>query len=399
MKRFALILALVLLLPAGASFAEDMSADWASTVKIGGYIDVRPVFYSFTPDKKYANPKAANDARDAFHYSDVSLYEAALTATAQPFEAVKGVATLYYGEGQQDFLGLGGTAANLDDNASGAVYFDEAYLQLGSGDSIWAKFGKYYMPLSTHDTFGFHYNLLQRNVFANPVAIGAGYNHRFVSVSAHLWNGAFDLTSSSGRTDNDIIDTYAFGLNFFPLAFQETHELNIGLYAVSDFAETWGGLGGVMDIRNAGTNSASDPGFHYNTNVPLYGGYLIGRFYLSDLIGLGLRGEYATTGVIEKDAYENAAGDETSISFMNAELALLFWEGVLKFGGKYESISGVNYFGTTAANYEPTSYTRGGGFLRSNLMEELSVGLEYLVGFNNESDTDSELQIQTRLDF
>ncbi|MDP8222368.1 MAG: hypothetical protein P9L99_03340 [Candidatus Lernaella stagnicola] len=386
MKKLTVSLViLVSLLMVSAAWAEEISPEWASTVKIGGYVDVRPSFYWFTPDNEMT---VGNQTQEDFHYSDVSLYDAGLVVMAQPFDAVHGLVEIRYGEGPIDYRGSNGS---LGAYGTETVLVDKAYVQLGSGSSFWVRAGKYYMPFAASEdaVYGFYYNLLQRYLFANPVALGLGYNHKFAGFGFHVWNGQFDTTNSSGRPDNDIIDTYAASLEFHPLAFQEVHQMDLVFYFLSDAAETWGQFGNQINTQVTA----------YSENIFLYGGYLKGDFFLSDLIGLGILGEYATTGEWDEDQYVDAAGDATAVSFMNAELALLFWEGVLKFGGKYESISGVDYFGTAGVDYEPTSYARYGGFLRSNLMEELSLGLEYLMGGNNESDTDSELQIQTRLDF
>lgn len=385
MKRFVMLstILLALLLATAAMAQEDDSADWASMVKIGGFVDVRPTFYWFTPDSEVTIPDY--QTADSFHFSDVSLYEAGINIDAKPFDAVRGHVTIFYGEGPTDYLDPD-RVGNLGDNATGSLYFDEAYVQLGSGSSVWLRAGKYYSPISTKEGFGFNYNLLQRNLLATPVALGLGYNHKFAGFSGHLWNGQFDSVSSSGRRDNDIIDTYAFELHVLPLAFQETHSINLTGYLLTDFSETWGNLGQYLDGP-------------LSQNIMLYGGYGIAEFFLTDLLGIGLRGEYATTQEFDEADYVDAAGNATAISFTNAELALLFWEGVLKLGGKYESIAGVDYFGPAGSGSEPTIYRHYGGFVRSNLMEELSLGLEYLVGSDNENNTDAELQIQTRLDF
>jgi len=383
MKRFAFFSAMLLavVFATTAMAQEEDSADWATTVKIGGFIDVRPTFYWFSPDTEVSIPDFQTS--DSFHSSDVSLYETGINVDAKPFDAVRGHVTVVYREGPMDYVSQ---IHDLGDNAEGALMFDEGYVQLGSGNSVWLRAGKYYAPISTKDTFGFNYNLLQRNLFTNPVAVGFGYNHKFAGFSGHLWNGQADSVSSSGRPDNDIIDTYAFEVHVLPLAFQETHSINLTGYLLTDFAETWGDLGRYL----AGPLSQ---------NIMLYGGYGIGRFFLTDLIGIGVRGEYAATQQFEKEDYVNAAGDETSISFVNAELALLFWEGVVKLGGKYESINGVDHFGMAGPESEPTMYRRYGGFFRSNLMEELSLGVEYLLGSDDENNSDTELQVQARLDF
>lgn len=385
MKRlvFALAFSLVFGL-AVMAFAEGeegtaVKTDWTSNIQVGGYIDVRPSFYWFTPE---------NSNLKETHQSDIVFYQTGLTVTAIPFSAVRGVATAYYGEGPVNWANT-----DLGNNAAGSLYFDEGYLQLGDGNGLYARFGKYYIPTVSQDTFGMHFNLLQRNLYANPVAVGAGYNHKYFGVSAHLFNGRHDTVSSTGNPDNDIIDTYSAALNVNPLAMFERYNLTLGGFFLTDATETWG----QFDTRFNG------PSINYDENVPLYGGYLVGRFYFSDLVGLGVRGEYATTGKFDKDDYVNAKGDQTAISFMNAEVALLFWESVLQLGGKYESVNGLEYFATNSyydpEKYDAVSYRHYGGFLRTNLMEELSLGLEYLAGADDEGNADKELQIQTRLDF
>jgi hypothetical protein len=291
--------------------------------------------------------------------------------------------------------------------------FDEAYVQLGDDKGPFLRAGKYYMPFAQSETFGFEYNLVQRWLLANPVALGLGYNHKYFGVSAHMFNGRNDTSSSSGREDNDIIDTYAAGLDFSPLAMFEKHSLDLGGYFLTDATETWGNLGrlfnGTRVVLDANGNPTTESTVNYSENVPMYGGYLVGRFTLSDLLGLGVRGEYATTGEFDKKDYVDAKGKATAVTWMNAELAFLFWEGVIGLGGKYESISGVDYFGPQMPagvnlappneTYEPTSYSHYGGFFTTNLMEELTIGLEYLYGKDSEDNSDMELQVQTRLDF
>lgn len=396
MKRLIFAFALIaVLFVAGAAWAEsdEITADWQTMLQVSGYVDIRPTFYWFTPD---------NSNLDEEHSSDIVIYETGLGLKFQPLKALRGKVSMTYGEWNQNkrrYLPVESedeepVLNNAQSNqGNGEFAVDEAYFLLG-GDSDnfpwpYLKTGKYYVGISSKDTFGMHYNLLQRNLFINPVAVGLGLNHKYVHFSANMWNGSNDLYNSSAtRADNEIIDTYAVTLNFYPLAFLNDHSIDLGGYLLTDSTETWGDFGQYFA-----------EGSSYSENVMLYGGYLIGRFTIPDLFKICVRGEYATTGQFDEKNYVDAAGEETGISFMNAELGFDVWEGTFLLGGKYENISGVNYFGITGGDYEPTSYSRYGGFLRTRLMDEMAIGFEYLYGSDDENNSDMEFQVQTRLDF
>jgi len=395
MKRLMFAFALIaVLFVVGAAWAEpdEITADWQTMLQATGYVDIRPTFYWFTPD---------SSDMDEEHASDIVLYEVGLGLKFQPLKALRGKVSLNYGDWNQSkrrYLAAEGNNEPelneaLSGQGNGEITVDEAYFLLG-GDSDnfpwpYLKTGKYYVGMSSSDTFGMHYNLLQRNLFVNPVAIGLGINHKFVHFSANAWNGSNDLYNSSGtRRDNEIIDTFAVTLNIYPLAFLKEHTIDLGGYFLTDATETWG------DFSQYFNNNS-----FYSENVMLYGGYLIGRFTIPDLFKICARGEYAATGQFDEKNYVDAAGEETGISFMNAELAIDVWEETFLLGGKYESISGVNYFGITGNDYEPTVYSRYGGFLRTKLMDEMAIGFEYLYGADDENNSDMEFQIQTRLDF
>jgi hypothetical protein len=408
MKRFTLaLIVLAVGLAATTSWAEEGTGEenklaWAENIKVGGYVDVRPSFYWFYP--------AASNVKE-FHASTVRLYETGLNVTAQVGSAVKASVEGSYGQWGIDYRN-----PLFGDYLAPQINFNFAYLQLGSDNSVWGRFGKYYVPTAGTKVFGMHYNLLQSNLYANPIAVGLGYNHKYFGISAHAWNGNYDLRSSSGVLDNEIIDTYLGALVFHPLAMFDRFELDVGGFFLTDATETWGNLSKYFNATTL--NSVGDvvSSVNYDENVFLWGAYLYGKFSIIDLLGLGFRAEYASTTAFDKHDYIDADGEDTVIWFGNAELALLFWDGVLTLGGIYERADGVDYFGVASdqfygadnpyykaenglPKYRSTFYHRYGGFLRTNLMEELSIGLQLTRGADNTGNGDMELQVQTRLDF
>jgi hypothetical protein len=403
--------------------APPAKSSWTESITVGGYVDARPQFYWFFPN--------GGSGLHELHSSAVSLYEAALRVTAKPAEnIVKVVATAAYRDDgriehvtnyyldsdrkahQYSQSDLGGTLGKY-------LFFDEGYVQVG--EDFFLRVGKYYLPITVHDpkeTFSMHYNLLERNLITNSLAVGVGYNYKYLAVSGHAFNGENAIADAAGHVKNDVlvIDTFAAALNLYPLAmFEHKYSLNLGGYWLSDATQTQGNFAKLFN--------GSD--INYEHHIPLGGGYVTGKFFFTDTdaswLGLGFRAEYATTGKFDRQDYViideiTHKQSRTTITFMDAEVALLFFEGMATLGGTYETVNGMNYFGMldpdlvaklgpdahntgNLKHYAPSAYARYGGFLRTNLMDQLSVGLELLQGADNVHNADRELQCQARVDF
>ena len=405
MKRVSLALSLLLLLSfAAAAFADEETApaaaakpSWTENIKVGAFVDVRPVFYWMVPE---------NASARIFHNSDVEIYEAGIRIVAKPADFIQAVVVPYFSQWGNNYH----VTQPLGSRDASPLNFNEAWVQVGGKDGPFLRAGKYFMPITDQTSFSMNYTLLQRELLVNPIAIGIGYNYKYVDVSVHAWNGENDLVSKAGRPSNDIIDTYAAALSIFPLAMLERYSMTLSGYFLTDCTETWGDFYKLFN----GVNAAGKSTINYDKHVPLYGGYLTTKLGVSDLVGIGLRGEYAATGEFAKHDYAlvNASTrmrTATNIQLMNAELALMFWDGVITLGGLYNRVNGMDYFAMLnpdlanvlpyGKNYEVKYYQNYGGFFRTNLMQELSIGVQYTAGADNMKNRDQEVQTQLRVDF
>ncbi|HPQ71235.1 MAG TPA: hypothetical protein PKW95_19065 [bacterium] len=361
MKRFALIV-LCLLLFAGSALAEE--TNWFEMISLFGIVDARA---------GYRTTSFETDGLDDVHVSDIYLYGAGLGAEAVLNEYLSGNIFFYFEEGFADDY--------MD------TYLDEATISL-SYKGFMFEAGKKYLPVGFYGTFAVSDPLVLELTETWKTTMGLGYAMEYFGVSAWAFNGDYDNVDEDGEPADDAIDGYAARLDVYPLAFQDTHSLALGGYFLSDATET------SLEMGNRLVGN-------YESDVPLYGGYLNAEFVFSDFAGMGLVGEVAATGAFDKKNYLDYTGEETGITAVNVEAAALLLGGTVQFGPKYESISGLDWLGTQGndPDYEVTSFRQMGGFAGYDPWSQLHLGLEVMSGGDNEDNRQVSAFFQTAVEF
>jgi hypothetical protein len=381
----------------GIATAEEES-NWYDSFSFTGYLDTRFQYSSFSPNVSGADKTSA---------SDIRVWEAAISPGVRVSDYVDVTAVFYYVDGSnKDHTGR-----------SESLTVDEFYLLLhygfddGKNGQVWFKAGKYYPPVGNFTTFGIGYTRPQDLFWTRVSAAGFGYDHRFGGLSFHAFNGDFDrMKTKNGKPDpaDDTVDSFAAAIRVSPLAFSDDQRLDIGAYFLSDVAETLNPIESMFAenllVDDGGTpNDASDDtmGVLYKKDVPLYGAYLVGNFTITDMFGIGLAAEYATTGKFDRDYYLDAAGDETALTATNAEAALLLHGKRVQIGGRFGSIRGMDWLGAAVLDpdFKPTDYTQLGGFIGCDYVPGIHIAVQYLSGVDNESNADSLAEVQAKVVF
>ena len=359
------ILAVFLAVPI-CSFGEDEKkeeVDWTKYAAITGLIDGRVTFYNFDPDAKNA---------DSFRTSDVYIRFASL-----------GVEYTF-----NDYVG-GSILVTAED--PDLFYLDHAYVKLQYPWVVTPSFtiGRVCVCRGSFATYAIEYPFPQVLFESYMTAIGVGLEYPYFSYETYFFNGKFDNVDKDGEPADDIIDTVNMRLEVRPLAFQKDYQLNLGGMYLTDATETDFDLGSALLHDN------------YEKDVPLFGGFLTAVLPFTQMVGLGLIGEYAATGKFNKNNYLDNSGKETTISAYNLELALLLNDQTVQVGAKIEGINGVDWLGTQGfdPDYQVERYARYGGFLGFDPWKCLHLGLRYLAGQDNEQNRDGEAMFQTLLTF
>ncbi len=380
MKRLTLLLLIMTaLLAAAPAFAEEADeAKWFEMVTLNGVVDARIGYRSFAPE---------TDGLDSVNVGDIYAFNAGLGAEIAPNEFLSGTVFFLW---EEEF---GGEDLGVD--------MDEGFVT-AQWHGLYGRLGKTYLPVGQFDTFAVADPLVLELAECRQSALGAGYAHDFFEVSAWAFNGAFDNVDEDGEADDNSIDSFAARLDIKPLAFQEKYQLTVGGYYLSDATETSLEFGGALNaVDPDGAADSGDEFVRYETDVPLYGGFLSAELPFTEAFGLGLIAEYVATGEFDEEEYVDDAGEATSLSAANVELAVLLLDGSLQLGPKFETISGLDWLDTQGndPSYEVTDYTQYGGFVGYDPCDHLHLGLQAMSGADNEDNRLTDMQFQTAFEF
>jgi hypothetical protein len=281
------------------------------------------------------------------------------------------------------------------------IDMDEGFVT-AEWNGLFGTLGKLYLPVGQFDTFAVADPLVLEVAECRQSAIGIGYNHEYFELSGWAFNGDFDNVDDEGDVADNAIDAFAVRLNIMPLAFQDQYSLTLGGYYLSDATETSLGFGD--NLAEIDPNDVADNGdefVKYESNVPLFGGFLTAELPFTDMFGLGFTGEYVATGEYDKEEYLDNRDEETAVSALNAELAALILEGSIQIGPKFEMISGLDWLETQEndPNYEVTAYSQYGGFIGYDPWDHLHLGLQVMAGADNEGNQVTDVQFQTLFEF
>lgn len=366
---------------AAAEKTEDevtKEPSWTEILTIIGYVDARVGFRQVTPEA---------DGCNAERIGDVYVYGTGLGVVALINEYLSGYAFLLY---EEDF-GNDYQDLSLEE---GSIRFD--------WKGLFATVGRMYLPVGLFETYAVADPMPLNLAECNQATIGLGYEHDYFIVSAWGFAGNFENVDEKGEADDNTMDGFAGAVKVLPLAFQEHIILELGGYLLSDATETSMEFGGNLNrIDPDGVTDNGDEFTRYEKDVPLYGGFLSAEIPITEMFGLGVVGEYTTTGKFDKEEYLDNSGEATTISAANAELAILLLDRTVQFGPKFETISGVDWLGTQENDeeYEVTGYTQFGGFIGFDPWKQLHLGLEVIAGADNEENRQLETFFQTALEF
>jgi len=361
-------------------YAEDKPAEgkWFEMITINGVVDARVGYRSFTPEA---------DGFDTENVSDIFVFNAGLGAEIHLNEYLSGNIFFLW---EEEF---GGEDLGID--------MDEGFVT-AQWNGLFGRIGKMYLPVGQFDTFAVTDPLVLELTECRQSALGAGYSHDYFGISVWTFNGAFDNVDENGENPDNAIDSFAARLDIMPLAFQENHKLTIGGYFLSDATETSLEFGGNLNLLNPdGVAENGDEFTEYESNVPLYGGFLGAQLPFTAAFGLGVVAEYVTTGEFDKEEYVDGAGEVTALSAVNVELAALLLNRSIQLGPKFEIISGLDWLGTQEndPDYEVTRFTQYGGFIGYDPWDHLHLGLQAMAGADNEGNRITDVQLQTKLEF
>jgi len=352
--------------------------DWFDVTTINGIIDARVGYLSFAPQ--------TNDL-DVETVSDIYIFNAGLGAEIEPNEYLSGAIFFLW---EEDF---GGEDLGVD--------MDEGFITL-AWMGLFGQLGKTYLPVGQFDTFAISDPLVLELAECRQSALGIGYEHIFFHVSGWTFAGDFENVDENGKAADNIVDSYAARLNVMPLAFQDRYSVTIGGYFLSDATETSLEFGGnLAEVDPDNTPDNGDEFIRYKTDVPLYGGFLTAELPFTDLFGIGITGEYVTTGEFNEEEYVDNTGAAAAISAMNGEVAALVLNGAVRIGGKFETISGLDWLETQGndPNYEVTSFSQYGGFAGYDPWDHLHLGLQVMSGADNRGNKITHALFQTALEF
>ena len=379
MKKLGSLLAFIAILAlAIPAFAEDEKGKWFDKITFSGVIDARIGVRSFAPE---------SDDFDTENASDIYVFNAGIGAEVQSNPYLSGTIFFLW---EEEF---GGEDLGMD--------MDEGYIT-AQWKGLFGQIGKMYLPVGQFDTFAINDPLVLELAECRQSALGVGYSHDYFGASVWAFNGAFDNVDVDGEIADNAIDTVAARIDFSPLAFQDDYKLTVGGYFLSDAAETSLEFGnGLNQIDPDDVAGSGDEFVQYETDVPLYGGFLNAELPFAESFGLGLAAEYVTTGEFDEKEYFDGSGEATALSAANLELAALLLSGSIHFGPKFEMISGLDWLETQEndPDYEVTGYTQYGGFIGYDLWDHLHLGLQAMAGVDNEGNRLSEATFQTVLEF
>lgn len=373
MPKKLLLIALILLVISHASVVLAMDdQEWYEAITFSGILDSRAILYDkFIPD---------SDVYDNNSSSDIYIYQAMVGMEAEPSKSIKGVVNFLYE--QEPITALGSERTE-------SFGLDEAYIEL-SALWLYSKLGRMYLPmtqlnpLSVSEPFTYTMGEMQKN------AAEFGLDSEYFTLSFSWFVGAFDAENNGGMHD------YLAYLGIRPLQFIPDYFLEIGGAYLSDATET---------TLNIGTDFFNGAGT-YKDEVAAWELYLNSKLDFTDYLSLALRGEMISTMELEKDLYLDAAGDQTSISAYNAELAFVLF-GFFPIGGRYEMINGVDWLGSdryepdplTSDEIQATSTSRYGAYMGLESNKGFSAKVEYLRASDNENFTTDTVTLQLLLDF
>ena len=367
------------------AMADESESNWYDSVTVFGYVDFRAEHHtlSFADDAGVAEldddgeivPGTFDDS--AITESDLYVYEAAIGVDVAPNDYVSALVTVAWDE------------FAFEDGSE--LFVDEAMICLRYPWTVtpYAVLGRTYPPVGNYATFAISDGLLYTLTETRQTTVGLGASHPYFDASFWLFNGGVDRVDSDGEALDDVVDDWAARVDVFPLAFQEKHELAIGGYYLSDAAETSLEIGEMI-------------GGDYEDNVGLWGAYLYGVFPFTDMVGLGVNVEYASTGRFDEDNYVDAAGDETEITAFLGELAVLVWDQRVSVGARYEFITGIDWLGAVyngTDTYEPTRFDAVAPFASVSPLDFLRLAAEYRYGYDDEDNKESLFQFQALMEF
>jgi hypothetical protein len=317
--------------------------------------------------------------------SDVYLYWAQFGAKAVLNDYVAGTFSVIFEEWKFD-----------DASSPFASDKGEAYVTFQYPWTVtpYASIGRLFPPVGRSLTFGVTDSLPYLMTYTWQTAMGVGAKMKWFDVSGWFFNGGVDPTGKDGKPDDNLVDDFAVRGTITPLAFQDAHSLEVGGYYLSDAFETTFGL----RDRIAFVGNYEDP-------VPLWGLFANAVLPFSDMVALGLNGEFVTTGVFDKKNYADNAGDATAVRAWLAEAAVKLLNQRLTIGGRVEGIRGLDWLGTqtigdqAGVDFEVTDYLAYGGFLSADPWKGITVGLQYAHGADNEGNQDDTLAFRTALGF
>jgi hypothetical protein len=370
MKRWIALLSLVALSICPA-FADDGPV-WTENVQVTGEVDGRIVIYdNFSPDNK--------DIDDVTG-SDVYIYRAIMGIEAEPTEGISGVFSVLYEEDRDT-----GQVALPEEE----FRVEEAYVKF---NLFWAFFqaGRFYQdftelaPLAVSDPLTYTLGETRKT------GLEAGLESEYFTASFAAFNGAVDLADDEEQN----IDNWVAHLAIRPLTWTEDYDLEIGGAFLSDATET------AFDFT-----TLFDPNSPYEDDIGAWSAYLNSQLNFHSAVGLAMRGEMVRTLEFAKVNYLDTAGEMTTISAYNAELGLVIFKHMI-FGGKYDSISGMDWLNAElfepspiSDEYQAKQYARYGGFFGSHATKSVDMKIEYLHGSDDENNVTDEVNTQFRVRF
>ncbi len=395
MTRWILIsLILCSLFVSGNALAES-EYDWFDIIYFSGYGDMRANYQTFKPN--------TDNEDDEITTSDIYIFEAALETHADITGWVMADVVIYYSD-----FSLGDNTGREEE-----LTIDEYFISL-TGWGLFGTIGKYYLPVGDFTSYGTSDTMVENFVQARASAFGLGYDfiHKYTEkpvfgLSGHLFNGDFDnvtLVDGEPEVDDDMISDFATHLYFAPTGLSEAqgYDLEFGAYYLSDCTETFGNLGQLLLMQDiAATADTSDDVVLYEKDVPLFGGYIAGEFHFNEMIGLGLDAEYAATGEFNDREYLDASGTKTGISVIHGDLALLIHQRNLQIGGRYDSITGIDFLETGGLDpeFEPVTYGEYGGYIGVDYIDHLHLIIQGLMGADNESNATTKIEFSALVEF
>jgi hypothetical protein len=365
---------LAILVLTAAAGADEVK--WYDHVSVFGLIDTRAEFSQLAP-----NVKGVQDVS----VSDVYVYWAQLGANVVVNPYVSGVFSVIFEEAKFN------DAANPFGPDKGEAYVT---FQYPLTVTPYVSIGRLFPPVGRSLTFGTTDSLPYLMTYTWQTAMGVGAKMKWFDVSGWFFNGAIDTTGKDGKPRDNLVDEFAVRGTVFPLAFQDTHALEVGGYYLSDALETTFALRDRIAFVG-----------NYEDAVPLWGVFANAVLPFSDLVALGLNGEFVSTRAFDRKNYADNAGDATAVSAWLAEAAVKLFRQRLTIGVRIEGIRGLDWLGTQAiadqagVDFAVTDYLAYGGFLGADPWTGILVGLQSAHGADNEGNQDDTVAFQAALKF